>query len=237
MSLTTESALPYPHHRGLWLGCDPVNGGNYWADNDLATGQIRSVELALDPDAASETSVSLTETCQWVREGGGTPFRDQRRYVISVLREPIRLIDCNFTLLAQEPIEIKRAKHSLFAMRAAPDVSPTYGGVLMNSNGGVGAEGTYGKPAAWCGFHGKRTFRLETVEGIAIMDHPENLGGNCPWFTRDYGHLSPSPFNFLEEPWRMEEGEALQLKYRVVLHAGTPQEAELDTIYDQWISG
>ena len=22
LSLTTESALPYPHHRGLWLGCD-----------------------------------------------------------------------------------------------------------------------------------------------------------------------------------------------------------------------
>ena len=47
-SLSSESALPYPHHRGLWLGRDPVNGGNYWADNDLATGQIRSVELALD---------------------------------------------------------------------------------------------------------------------------------------------------------------------------------------------
>jgi hypothetical protein len=68
------------------------------------------------------------------------------------------------------------------------------------------------------------------------MDHPKNFGGNCPWFTRDYGHLSPSPFNFLDEPWRMEEGEMLKLKYRVALHAGTPQEADLDTIYDQWIS-
>ncbi|MFC1596964.1 PmoA family protein [Planctomycetota bacterium] len=235
-SLSSESALPYPHHRGLWLGCDPVNGGNYWADNDLATGQIRSVELALDPDATTESSVTFTEKCHWVREGGGTPFRDERRYVVSVAGEPIRLIDCDFTLIAHEPIEIKRAKHSFFAMRAAPDISPSYGGVLMNSEGGVGAEGTYGKQATWCGFHGKRAFRPEVVEGIAIMDHPGNFGGNCPWFTRDYGHLSPSPFNFLDKPWRMEEGEILELKYRVVLHAGTPQQAGLDTIYDQWIT-
>ena len=43
------------------------------------------------------------------------------------------------------------------------------------------------------------------------MDHPNNFGGDCPWFTRDYGHLSPSPFNFLDQPWRMEPGETLTL--------------------------
>src|SRR5262245_9748034 len=53
LSLVTESALPYPHHRGLWLGCDPVNGGNYWADNGLESGQIRSVELQLEKTAPS----------------------------------------------------------------------------------------------------------------------------------------------------------------------------------------
>ena len=39
-SLTTESALPYPYHRGLWVACDPLNGGNYWADNGLEFGQL-----------------------------------------------------------------------------------------------------------------------------------------------------------------------------------------------------
>ena len=29
LSLTTESSLPYPHHRSLWFGCDRVNGGDY----------------------------------------------------------------------------------------------------------------------------------------------------------------------------------------------------------------
>ena len=29
VSLLAESALPYPHHRGLWLGCQPMNDGDY----------------------------------------------------------------------------------------------------------------------------------------------------------------------------------------------------------------
>ena len=67
------------------------------------------------------------------------------------------------------------------------------------------------------------------------MNHPDNFGGNCPWFTRDYGHLSPSPFNFLEKPWTMAKGDTLKLSYRVVLFAGTPKEAGLNGIFEQWL--
>ena len=34
LSLTTESSLPYPHHRSLFFGCDKVNGGNYWQEGN-----------------------------------------------------------------------------------------------------------------------------------------------------------------------------------------------------------
>jgi hypothetical protein len=32
LSLTDETTLPFPHHRALFLGCDRVNGGNYWQE-------------------------------------------------------------------------------------------------------------------------------------------------------------------------------------------------------------
>jgi hypothetical protein len=118
-------------------------------------------------------------------------------------------------------------------MRAASDISPTYGGVLMNSEGGIGAEGTYGKEARWCGYHGRRAARPDVVEGIAIMTHPDNPWRPI-WFTRDYGHMSPSPFNFLLKPWQLDKGESILLKYRVVAHAGTPAEAQLNRLYEQW---
>jgi len=235
LSLTTESALPYPHHRGLWLGCDPVNGGNYWADNGLESGQIRSVELQLDQQAVTPSSAGFVEKCVWSR-AESNPFHDQRRYAITVPDRSHVLIDCHFLLTAGEDVSIKSAKHSFFALRAAADISPNYGGTLINSAGGLGAQGTYGKPAAWCGYFGKRRLRPEVVEGIVIMNHPRNFGGDCPWFTRDYGHLSPSPLAFLEKPWTLAKGQTLELSYRVVLFAGTPEQAGLDSLYQRWIA-
>jgi hypothetical protein len=231
-SLTTESCLPYPHHRGLWLGCDPVNGGNYWADNGLASGQIRTTELALD--AVTKTAASFTQKCSWVREGSH-PFDDERRITVSIPNKRTRLIDLTFKLTAMEDVSIKGAKHSFFAMRAAADISPAYGGTLMNSEGGVGAKGTYGKEARWCGFYGKRVFRPDAVEGIAIMTHPDNPFRPI-WFTRAYGYLSSSPFNFQRETWKLEKDASITLKYRVVLHAGSQAEADFEGIYKRWLS-
>ncbi len=235
LSLTTESSLPYPHHRGLWMGCDPLNGGNYWADNGLESGQIKSVELNLLTRQASANSVSFTQKCEWIREGSH-PFHDERHHTVTRVNDRLVFIDCEFTLTAAEDVAIKKAKHSFFAMRAASDISPAYGGTLINSEGAIGAEETYGKTADWCGFYGKRRFRPDITEGIVIMNHPENFGGKCPWLTRDYGHLSPSPFNFRKKTTKIAEGTSLTLNYRIVLFAGTPQEANLDALYKSWMN-
>ena len=138
------------------------------------------------------------------------------------------------TLTAREDITIKQAKHSFFALRVMSALTPLYGGVLMNSEGGVGAEGTYAKPARWCGYHGKSAQGV--IEGLAVMDHPQNPWAPCPWFTRDYGHFSPSPFAFLTRPWTLPKGKSIRLRYRVALHAGTPKEAGLEKLYKNWIT-
>ena len=231
-SLTTESALPYPHHRGLWLGCEPLNGGNYWADNGPDSGQIQSKKIELGEK--QEKSVEILNNCKWIRKEAPSPWSDERKFTVSILNDKVWAIDAEIKITASENIEIKKAKHSFFAMRAASDISPAYGGILMNSNGEVGAEETLGKEADWCGYHGKRAARPEVVEGIVIMNHPDNPWKST-WLTRDYGHLSPSPFYFLDEPWTLEKGKSIDLKYYVALHVGTPKEADISGIYKKWI--
>lgn len=233
LPLTTESALPYPHHRSLWLGCEPMDGGDYWGDGELSRGQIRSLDLQMQQTAEVGT-LSFTDHCLWEREGGEPPLEDRRTFRVHIPNGRLRVLDCHFIITARKDLEIGRAKHSFFAVRCAPDIAPTYGGTLVNSEGHQGAEGTYGKPAKWCSYFGPRRLRPDVVEGIAIMDHPENFGGNCPWFTRDYGHLSPQPFLFRSESYRMARGQTLDLQYRVVLHAGDPKEAGLDSLYRKW---
>lgn len=157
ISLTSESALPYPHHRGLWLGCEPVNGGDYWGDNSTDRGQIRSDNLSLGN--TTKKSAVINNRCTWIRKDAASPLKDERIFTITVLNERIWTLDCGLKIIALEDISIKKAKHSFVAIRAASDISPSYGGILMNSEGGVGAKGTYGKEARWCGYHGTRGLR------------------------------------------------------------------------------
>ncbi|MBK5290977.1 MAG: PmoA family protein [Acidobacteriia bacterium] len=230
LSLVAESALPYPHHRGLWLGCQPMNGGDYWGDTTLDTGQIRSTRLQLGKQTPQ--SGVFTDACEWVRKAAPSPLDDARTFTINVVDNRLWWLDADLVLTAREDITIKSAKHSFFALRVSPQISPLYGGILANSEGGIGAEGTYGKPARWCGYHGKTA--ADVVEGLAVMDHPGNPWAPCPWFTRDYGHFSPSPFAFIKQPWTLPKGKSIRLRYRVVLHAGTPKQAGLDDVYRKW---
>ena len=80
LSLTAESSLPYPHHRGLWFSCDPVNGGNYWADNGLTSGQVKSSDLQLGD--TTPKSAAFSNRCLWVRQGAPSPLKDERRFVV-----------------------------------------------------------------------------------------------------------------------------------------------------------
>jgi hypothetical protein len=234
LPLTTESSVPFPHHRGIWLGCEPLCGGDYWHGEDLGKGQIRSLGLSLVNQTTR--TAEFVNHCQWARRDAESPFLDERRVAFSIMNDRTRLLDFDVRLTALQDLQIAKAKHSFFALRVAPDLSPTGGGTLINSAGDVGEAGTYGKPASWCGYFGRRALRPDVIEGLAMMDHPANPWAPCPWFTRDYGHLSPSPFNFLERPWELEEQESIRLRYRVVLHAGDLRTAGLDQIYKDWIA-
>ena len=233
LSLTSESALPYPHHRGLWFGCDPLNGGDYWSDGSLDRGQVKSVDLKLG--LTTKQSAVILDRCDWVRKDAPSPLQDERKFTVTVVNDRLWTIDADLKITARQDVSIKKAKHSFFAIRAAADISPPYGGMLINSEGGTAAAGTYGKEARWCGYFGKRALRPDVVEGISVMTHPQNPFRPV-WFTREYGHLSPSPFNFLDKPWTLGQGKSIQLKYRVALHAGNPQAAQLDNVYKQWLN-
>jgi hypothetical protein len=232
LSLTEETVLPYPHHRSLFFACDQVNGGNYWQEG-LERGQI----LSTGPQVAKTeaTSVELFDRCDWQRPGQPVVMRDERRIRVSIPGESLRLIDWDIQWTAVQEVRIPKTNHSLFSIRAAGHLTPGGGGVLANAAGLTGEKATFGVKSPWCGFHGRRAGAAgNPVEGIALLDHPRNPWSPCPWFTRDYGFLSPTPFNFIENPWTLAAGQSVRLRYRVVLHRGTPEEAGLEALYRSW---
>jgi hypothetical protein len=233
LSLTAETAMPYPHHRSVLFGCDRVNGGNYWQDS-VEQGQI--VSLGPKLGKVTERTVEIADRCSWRKPGQKPVMADERKILVNVLDEKLILIDFEIRWIAVEDVTVQKTNHSLFAVRAAADLAPTFGGNLANSEGDKGEKATFGKPAGWCAFWGKRRgVPGDVVEGIALLDHPSNPWKQCPWFTRDYGFISPSPMNFMNEPWRLAAGKSVVLRYRVAIFAGDPTQARLPELYRTWI--
>jgi hypothetical protein len=221
-SATSMRNGEYPHHSSLFFGCDMVNGGNYWQEG-LDRGRIASQGPVLE--SASGNQIVIRDSCDWTRPGAPQPIRDTRRIVISAPSATMRQIDFDITLEAMEDVVIDKTNHSLFSARMDPDLTPVFGGTMINSEGDSGEKATFGKPSPWLACFGARDGK--TIEGLAVLQHPQNPGYPAPWFTRDYGFLSPTPMYWPanDKDTRMAKGEKLRLCYRVLVFSGTTESA------------
>jgi len=228
-SLTTESSQPYPHHHSLFLGCDKVNGFNFWQEEN-ARGQIVSRGPRIVENGP--TRVVIEDACTWRAPGKPPVIEDRRRIVIRATTPTVRLLDFHIRLVPLVDVKIERSNHALFSARVEPHLSVKGGGRLVNAEGQSGEKATFGQKSPWCDYSGDNE---GVVEGIAIFDHPANRWFPCTWFTRDYGFFSPTPMNWLpDDGLRLARGESLALHYRVVVHAGDSQQADLASLFAQW---
>lgn len=228
-SVTSRRNEKYPHHSSIFFGCDRVDGGNFWQEgNDR--GRIVSKDVRLV--RASGDEVVFEQDCRWERLGSEAPFSDHRRIAISAPSAEERIIDFDITLTALLAVRIEKTNHSLFSVRMAPDLSPTGGGSLTNAHGGSAERGTFGRPAPWADCRGTRG---GATEGVAVLVHPDNRWSPSPWFTRDYGFLSPTPMNWIDAKGvAFAPGEKLRLRYRVIVHGDNPRPAALQAHFERW---
>ena len=222
-SVTTESSQPYPHHHSLFFGCDGVNGGNYWVGRQR-TGQIISQGPKIIE--ASGDRVVFADECLWQHDGKEPIILDTRRIVIAAPSKDIRFIDFEISLKPMTDVRIVKTNHSLFSARVVPELSVDAGGTLVNAEGKTGEKGTFGVASPWCDYTGTQD---GVTEGIAILQHPHNRWFPAKWFTRDYGFFSPTPIYWLEDGYlELPRDEVLTLRYRVVVHTGTAEEAAIN---------
>ena len=228
-SITSLRNGEYPHHTSLYFGCDLVNGGNYWYDK-LEVGQIVSKGAQITEQG---DRVVITDECTWQRPGAASPLKDSRKITITAPSKDLRLIDFDITIETLTDVVVLKNNHSLFSVRVAADISVINGGVMINAEGNRSEAETFGKPSAWIDYYGKRG---DTVEGIAIMQHPSNAGFPFPWFTRDYGFFSPTPFYWPpnDTDFSFRKGEKVTLRYRVVVHAGDHQTAAIAEQFEKY---
>ena len=231
-TVTERRMTNFPHHSSIFFGCDKVNGGNYWQEG-LDRGRIVSKGVRIV--TASGAEIALEQRNRWERPGAEAPFDDVRLIRISAPTCDLRYIDVDIKLTARTKVRIEKTNHSLFSVRMAPDLSVAGGGKLINSNGDENEKGTFGKQAAWADFRGARNGE---IEGVALFSHPNNRWSPAPWFTRDYGFMSPTPMYWPENSSYVEllPAETIHLRYRVVIHAGNPSARQIESEFRSWSS-
>ena len=102
VSVTTESSLPWPHHRSLFFGSDKVNGGNYWQEgND--EGQIVSRGPTIV--VAGPDRVEIADECEWRKPGAAPILIDRREIRIEAPSPRLRTLRFRVTLVPQTEVQ------------------------------------------------------------------------------------------------------------------------------------
>jgi hypothetical protein len=233
-SITPEAPADHPHHTGFFVAAE-INDQLFW--QGTTRDRIRHVRFVRTEADASRATVE-TE-CVW-ETPAGEGFRamiDDRRTVTFVpLGGGELFLDWTISLGAREDLVIRKTTHTgLPQCRVTPSMSVKNGGRITNSRGGIDEKGTHGKPAEWCDYSGPNG---DGVEGVAMFSHPEFSPQHPPpWFTRDYGPMSPSPWLFStdEAVRKIPRGGVLDLRWGILVHKGTADEGRVARRYALYV--
>jgi hypothetical protein len=227
-SVTSMRNGIWPHHTSLFFGCDRVNGGNYWQEG-LERGRIISIGARVTE--AKGERVVIEDECIWKRPDAESPILDRRKITITAPSNELFQLDFDIEMEMLTDVTIPKTNHSLFSARVDPDLSVEQGGIMVNAEGKEGEKGTFGVASPWIDCYGTRK---TGVEGIAILQHPSNKWFPSPWFTRDYGFISPTPMYWPadDQATHLKKGETIVLRYRVLVHAGDTKQANVAGKYE-----
>lgn len=229
-SVTSMRNAEYHHHSSLFFGCDLVNGGNWWQEG-LERGRIISVNAEVVKQGG-DTAI-ITDECIWSRPGAISPIKDRRKYTITAPSKDLYQIEVEIVMEMLTDVRILKTNHSLFSARMAADLSVRNGGTMINSEGLKSEKETFGSKSAWIDYYGRRG---NGVEGLAIIQHPSNPWYPSPWFTRDYGFMSPTPMYWPENGKDMffTRGTVLTLRYLVLVHSGDHIQANIAGAFESF---
>lgn len=218
----------HPHHRSLWFAHLDVNKANTW-DQNPGHGSIRETSR---PTVAGGGAIGVLRTTDEWLDRAGRPVCDDERLVLFYATRAARVLDFEVTLRATRgPLRIGDNKDGVFAVRMAGPMAVTarQGGRIVNSRGQVD-KAAWGQPAEWVDYTGP--VGGETM-GIAILDNPASFRHPTTWHVRDYGLFAANPFGWHDfgQPRSGEHevaaGGSIRLAYRVILHRGATDPADL----------
>jgi hypothetical protein len=230
--VTEDFPQDHFHHRGVfwaWPNCT-VNGRkmNVW---ELTGG--RSVFEEWSEVRISRTAVELEELSAWRFDDDGSKAIEERvRMAVHPIAKSQRAIDFSLTFKNIAASDATLVGSEASGGTTAPGAKG-YGGFSFRPDAsnkpftftakeGVVAEDRLSCETPWADI----SWGTKNKRGVAIIQHPSNPGYPHPgWMFRHYGFLGASwPHN---DPCTLEPGESFTLRYRLIVHEGGAEDAEI----------
>ena len=230
----------HPHHESFYTAYGDINDTDFWQFTSRK-GYQTAQSVTFTNHAAYST---ITSHILWHKEDGTPVLYEKRTYSFFNTPSESRIFDLSTTLSAAygDAQFIGTKEGGMATVRMNDDLREKGGsGTITNSEGGVGAGETWGKPAAWCDYSGA----LDPIGnvGITIMDHPNSFRYPTHWHVRDYGLMGANAFGYSHFYGKdsgkngdhlLQNGKNINFHYRVYIHTGNVQEAQVAHQYTQF---
>ena len=212
----------HSHHNSVWISHNDVGGVVFWGDKGKGRIAHQRIEKIGDDGDASWV---ITHHA-WVDESNKKPLLLERR------RTHVQLLDKNDWLLildlrfeAKEAIALGKTPFGPIGVRMAKTIGVhDGGGTIRNSNGQTNEKEVFWKRAKWVDYAGAVSDK--TVEGITLLDHPDNPNHPCQFHVRDDGWMGAC-LTF-DGPLKITPTQPLHVRYGLYVHAGMPSREELE---------
>jgi len=252
--------VDHPHHVGVWLNYEDVNGNDYWNNSNAvdhakrAYGTIKHTGIT---SMKGGKKGELVVTADWIDKDGKLTLKEVTTYTFSG-KGDTRMVDRSTTLTAVNgEVSMPDIKDGMYAIRVArelelpsnkPEIFTDASGIatkvpVMNNTGitgnyrnsnGIEGEDVWAKRAIWCNLTGK--IKDEDIS-VAIIDHPKNVGYPAYWHARGYGLFAVNPlgqkaFSNGKDVlnFKLQKGESTTFRYRLVVASEHLKDATLNDL-------
>ncbi|HWB95127.1 MAG TPA: PmoA family protein [Bryobacteraceae bacterium] len=243
----------HPHHRGLWFTHGAVNGYDFWGNEPdqkgAGKGKGKVVLKTIDKVSGGRKSGLIAATFDWVADGQALLSEERRMTFYDVPN--MRVFDVDIILHPDTEVTFGDTKEGTFAIRLAAELEeeqpkkipePKRTGRMVNAVGKQTEKQVWGTRSEWVDYFG--SIGGEKL-GIAILDNPGNPRHPTYWHSRAYGLFAANPFgvsDFERDKSKngnltIQVGQPLRFRYRVIIHPGNYQSANIAEMYKDYEAG
>ena len=228
--LTMDRPGDHIHHQGMWVAWKKVNGINFWEQAKPGGDSSRFGRIVhkkvLESSADSRLARFATENA-WIDWQDVVHLNEVRQTSVYAPQDNYLILDVALSFRPADrdvTLDLNRGEpgrgglfYSGLTIRFDNAMTP---GQVLDADGRSETMEIFGSRSRWCGFAGAHREDGQ-VYGITMLDHPDNPRYPTTWWVRNAENYAlMQPGLCYHEPYKLNQGDALELKYRIVLHRG-----------------